>query len=85
MKKSKRFRWSVCSGKGWSICSETGGQFHRFFHIRKNLTENKGETIIYDFEDFMYVLDVGLKSDYFGHLPVNDYSLVVNGIEINYQ
>jgi len=20
MKKSKRFRWSVCSGKGWSIC-----------------------------------------------------------------
>jgi len=48
MKKSKRFRWSICSGKGWSICvgnrwslcSETGGQFklkvggqfHRFFH-----------------------------------------------------
>ena len=43
MKKSKRFRWSVCSGKGWSVCSgkgwsicvgnrwsvcsETGGQF----------------------------------------------------------
>lgn len=53
--------------------------------IRKNLTENKGEKIIYDFEDFMYVLDVGLKSDYFGHLPVNDYSSVVNGIEINYQ
>ena len=48
MKKSKRFRWSVCSGNTWSICvgnrwsicSETGGQFklkvggqfHRFFH-----------------------------------------------------
>ena len=53
MKKSKRFRWSVCSGNRWSICvgnrwslcSETGGQFklksggqfHRFFPTNQSI------------------------------------------------
>lgn len=52
--------------------------------IRKNILENEGQTMIYSFDDFMYVLDVGLKSDYFSHLPTNDFSSVVVGIEINY-
>ncbi|WP_321373049.1 ATP-binding protein [uncultured Draconibacterium sp.] len=52
MKKSLRFRWSLCPGEGWSIsigmrwsvCSgkgghfspESGGQFGRFFQFGKN-------------------------------------------------
>jgi len=53
--------------------------------IRKNLMENAEESVIYSFDDFMFVLDTGLSSDYFGHLPDNDFSSVVNGIEINYR
>jgi hypothetical protein len=53
--------------------------------IRKNLVENKGESIIYSFEDFMYVLDVGLKTEYFGHLVSNDFNSVLQGIEVNYK
>jgi hypothetical protein len=53
--------------------------------IRSNLLENKGEPTIYDFEDFMYVLDVGLKTEYFRHLPRNDFNSVLQGIEVNYQ
>ena len=52
--------------------------------IRNNIVENQGESIIYKFEDYMYVLDVGFNSDYFQHLPVNDFSSVIEGIEINY-
>ncbi|GAA4465434.1 hypothetical protein GCM10023093_17610 [Nemorincola caseinilytica] len=51
--------------------------------IRKNIMENHGESIIYDFGDFMHVLDVGLKTDYFSHLP-QDFHKVVQGIEFNY-
>jgi len=53
--------------------------------IRKNLVENKGESIIYSFEDFMYVLDNGLKTEYFGHLISNDFNSVLQGIEVNYK
>lgn len=53
--------------------------------IRKNLVENKGESIIYNFEDFMYVLDTGLKTEYFGHLISNDFNSVLQGIEVNYK
>jgi hypothetical protein len=52
--------------------------------IRKNLVENKGESVIYDFEDFMFILDTGLRIDYFSHLPTNDYNSVIQGIEMNY-
>ncbi len=53
--------------------------------IRKNLLENRGESIIYNFEDFMYVLDIGLKAEYFGHLELNDFNAVLQGIEVNYK
>ncbi len=53
--------------------------------IRKNLVENKGESIIYSFEDFMYVLNAGLKTEYFGHLVSNDFNSVLKGIEVNYK
>lgn len=45
---------------------------------------NKGEPIIYDFAAFMYVLDVGLQTDYFEALPFCDFNSVVTGIEFNY-
>jgi len=54
-------------------------------NIRKNLIENKGETVIYNYQDFMHVLDVGLKTEYFGHLSSNDFDSVIQGIEVNYQ
>jgi hypothetical protein len=53
--------------------------------IRRNILENDGDSIIYDFEDFMNVLGVGLSTDYFGYLPSDDFSSVVNGIEIHYK
>ncbi len=53
--------------------------------IRKNLTSMGGEPQIYDFKDFMHVLDVGLKTNYFKHLPTLDFNSVLYGIEINYQ
>jgi hypothetical protein len=52
--------------------------------IRKNLIENEEESVIYDFNDFMHVLDIGLNTDYFTQLPTNDFGSVVNGIEFNY-
>jgi hypothetical protein len=52
--------------------------------IRKNLVDNTGQSVIYDFEYFMDVLDTGLKTEYFGHLPLHDYHSVVQGIEMNY-
>jgi hypothetical protein len=53
--------------------------------IRKNILENNGESVIYNFDDFMFVLDVGLNTDYFEHLPSSDFSSVIDGIEINYE
>lgn len=52
--------------------------------IRKNLIDNRGEPIIYDFNAFMFVLDTGLHTDYFEALPQNDFNSVVTGIEFNY-
>jgi len=52
--------------------------------IRRNLMDENDETTIYDFNDFMYVLNVGLKTDYFNHLQTNDFRSVVTGIEVNY-
>lgn len=52
--------------------------------IRKNIMDNHGEPVIYDFYDFMYVLDVGLQTDYFEALPLCDFNAVLTGIEFNY-
>lgn len=52
--------------------------------IRRNIVENDEVPIIYSFEDFMHVLDIGLDTDYFGFLPSGDYGSVVKGITINY-
>lgn len=53
--------------------------------IRKNLIDDIDKVpTIYDFDDFMFVLDTGLSSDYFRGLPTNDFASVLSGIEINY-
>ena len=53
--------------------------------IRKNILDNGGEPIIYDFAEFMYVLDIGFKTDYFEeNIPQNDFKLVLTGIEMNH-
>ena len=52
--------------------------------IRKNIVDNHGEPIIYTYDDFVHVLDVGLRTDYFGHLPSCDFNSVLTGIEFNY-
>lgn len=51
--------------------------------IRKNIMEHFGEPL-YDFDDFMVVLDTGLNTDYFEALPKNDFNKVVMGIEVNF-
>lgn len=51
--------------------------------IRRNLLEGFGEPL-YDFALYMFVLDLGLKTDYFGSLPENDFVQVAFGIEINF-
>ena len=53
-------------------------------NIRRNLMGNTGEEVIYNFNDFMYVLDVGLSTNYFEGLPENDFTAVLSGIDINY-
>ena len=52
--------------------------------IRRNLLGNTGEEIIYSFKDFMYVLDVGLSTDYFEGLAENDFASVMSGIDFNF-
>lgn len=52
--------------------------------IRSNLMSNHGEPVIYNFNDFMHVLDVGLRTDYFEALPSCDFNSVLTGIEFNY-
>jgi hypothetical protein len=52
--------------------------------IRRNIMSNQGEPVIYNFEAFMYVLDVGLRSDYFEALPSYDFNSVLTGIEFSY-
>ncbi len=51
--------------------------------IRKNLVDGIGEPL-YDFGAFMLVLDIGLCTDYFKGIPVNDFTQVVAGIEYNF-
>lgn len=51
--------------------------------IRRNLLEDFGEPL-YDFGDYMFVLDTGLSTDYFEALPKNDFAQVAAGIEINF-
>jgi hypothetical protein len=51
--------------------------------IRMNLVEGIGEPL-YDFGDFMEVLDTGLNTDYFEEIPINDFAQVVSGIEYNF-
>ncbi|MBQ9565262.1 MAG: hypothetical protein IJU98_06710, partial [Synergistaceae bacterium] len=52
--------------------------------IRRNIMSNGGERVIYDFAAFMYVLDVGLRTDYFEALSSGDFKSVITGIELNY-
>ena len=52
-------------------------------NIRRNLLEDFGEPL-YDFGDYMFVLDTGLTTDYFRELPENDFAQVAAGIEINF-
>lgn len=54
-------------------------------NIQKNLTGGFGEDVVYSFADFMYVLDVGLSTDYFESLAENDFNSVMSGIDFNYQ
>lgn len=51
--------------------------------IRQNLLDGIGEPL-YDFGDFMLVLDTGLSTEYFESLPENDFAQVVSGIECNF-
>ena len=51
--------------------------------IRRNLLEDFGEPL-YDFGDYMFVLDTGLSTNYFEALPVNDFVQVAAGIEFNF-
>ncbi len=53
--------------------------------IRKNLLGLDNTPKFYSFEDFMYVLDEGLDTDYFQNLVNCDFDSVVRGIEINYR
>lgn len=52
--------------------------------IRKDLVDNQHGQTLYTFGDFMFVLDTGLSTDYFGFLGENDFDGVLSGIEINY-
>lgn len=52
--------------------------------IRKNIVEDNDLPRIYNFDDFMYVLDVGLDTEYFSALDDCDFNSVLTGIEFNY-
>ena len=52
--------------------------------IRKNLIDINDDPEIYNFEDFMFVLDTGFKTDLFGRIQSNDFNAVINGIEFNH-
>ena len=43
-----------------------------------------GEEVIYNFKDVMFVLDVGLSTDYFEGLAENDFDSVMSGIDFNF-
>jgi hypothetical protein len=52
--------------------------------IRKNLLGKDNAPSIYSFEDFMYVLDTGLSTDYFSTVSYCDFNAVLQGIEMNF-
>lgn len=52
--------------------------------IKKNIEGELGIPVKYSFSDFMFVLDVGLSTDYFEQLEENDFNAVLAGIEANY-
>lgn len=52
--------------------------------IRRNLLGKDNSPTIYSFEDFMYVLDTGLKTDYFSSVQYCDFNAVLQGIELNF-
>lgn len=53
-------------------------------NIRKNLLGLDGAPEFYSFDDFMYVLDTGLETDYFSGIPEMDFNAVVQGIDFNF-
>lgn len=54
-------------------------------NIRKEIIDRCPERLLYTFGDFMFVLDTGFSTDYFGFLTENDFDGVLSGIEINYK
>lgn len=52
--------------------------------IRRNLLGVDGAPILYDFDDFMFVLDKGLDTEYFSSIPNCDFNAVLQGIEMNF-
>ena len=50
-------------------------------HIKRNIDGTDGAEPFYSFADFMFVLDTGLATDYFGKIPVNDFNAVRAGID----
>ena len=52
--------------------------------IKRNLVDSSSETIIYKYEDFMFVLNVGLNTDYFSGLHDCDFNSVLTGIDKYY-
>lgn len=54
-------------------------------NIRKNILRLDRAPELYNFYDFMYVLDVGLSTDYFEGIRENNFDAVLQGIEINYR
>ena len=51
--------------------------------IRKNLVDGLGDNL-YNFSDFMFVLDTGLSTDRFEAIAENDFGSVIMEIDINY-
>lgn len=52
-------------------------------NIRRNLSGMDDAPVIYDFNDFMFVLNTGLNTDYFSRVTENDFGAVVQGIDLN--
>ncbi|MFC0049339.1 hypothetical protein [Rheinheimera tilapiae] len=52
--------------------------------IRKNTINNQGEPIIYDFKEFMSILDIGFKTSYFCNLKEDDFESILKGIEVQF-
>lgn len=52
--------------------------------IRKNVLNGFGPAGFYSFDKFAFALDVGLETDYFSHLPQNDFTSVRSGIDSHF-